>query len=367
MVASSERDADLYYATRFFAPDSLVLIQKGKKKILLTSDLEKDRAKKEAEVNEVFSTTALAKIYYEKYGRRPSLGDLIVEFARRQRIRGFLVPGSFPAKYLETLRKKGIRVRIKPDPFIESRAVKTPAEVRMIGETLRCVEGAAREAVEILRRSVIKKGRLYFQGQVLTSEALRMAIHTFLIRKHCAARRTIVACGKQGINPHEEGKGPLLAHQPIVLDIFPRNLTHGYYGDFTRTVVRGEASPKLKRMYAAVKEAQSIAFRMLRHGVNGRNVHESILKYFESCDFKTGLRNGRMQGFFHGTGHGLGLDIHERPRLGITNEILKAGHVVTVEPGLYYEDTGGVRLEDVVLITRTGCRNLTRFPKVLEV
>ena len=151
------------------------------------------------------------------------------------------------------------------------------------------------------------------------------------------------------------------------MDIFPRSEKTLYYADFTRTVVRGKASPRLKKMYAAVKEGQEIAFKMIRHGMTSKKVHETIRARFTQLGFKTGVRDGRMQGFFHSTGHGLGLDIHEPPRIGPGDDILKVGQVVTVEPGLYYKGVGGVRLEDVVVVTKTGCRNLTKFSRFLEV
>jgi Xaa-Pro aminopeptidase len=139
-----------------------------------------------------------------------------------------------------------------------------------------------------------------------------------------------------------------------------------YYADLSRTVVRGKASPKLKRMFAAVKEGQETAFRMIRAGADGSLIHQAIQRRFNELGFPTGEINGRMQGFFHGTGHGVGLEIHEPPRISVGRDILKAGQVVTVEPGLYYEDAGGVRLEDMVVVTGKGCRILNRLPKILE-
>ena len=151
------------------------------------------------------------------------------------------------------------------------------------------------------------------------------------------------------------------------MDIFPKNERTGYFADFTRTVIRGKASLRFKKMYTAVQEAQKIAFKMIRSGVIGSKIHQAICKRFSELGFETGEKNGRMQGFFHSTGHGLGLEIHEAPRIGPGNDILKTGQVVTVEPGLYYPDIGGIRLEDVVVVTRKGCKNLTRFPRQLEI
>jgi len=158
----------------------------------------------------------------------------------------------------------------------------------------------------------------------------------------------------------------LYANQSIIMDIFPRDSQSRYFADLTRTVVRGKASPKLKKMFEAVKEGQQIAFKSIRDGTDGSMIHTAIQNRFEALGFKTGVQNGRMQGFFHGTGHGLGLEIHEPPRISLGKDILKTGQVVTVEPGLYYEDAGGIRLEDDVVVTKTGCFNLTRLPKILE-
>jgi len=244
--------------------------------------------------------------------------------------------------------------------------IKRPEEIRAIEISLRHTEAACRAACDLIARSQIRRGKLYDRGRVLTSEAVKRIINMTLMERGCVAQHTIVACGRDGVDPHNEGGGPLLAHEPIVMDIFPQSVQSRYYADLTRTVVRGKASGKLKRMYAAVREGQEIAFRMIRAGADGSKIHEAIQRRFESLGFRTGEVNGRMQGFFHGTGHGVGLEIHEPPRISVGKDLLKAGQVVTVEPGLYYEDAGGVRLEDMVLVNRRGSRNLTRLPKILE-
>jgi Xaa-Pro aminopeptidase len=168
------------------------------------------------------------------------------------------------------------------------------------------------------------------------------------------------------VDPHEEGHGPIRAHAPVVMDIFPRSERTGYFGDLTRTVVRGRASERLRAVYALVHEGVRLGHRRVRDGADGTAIHREILALFEARGYRTGLQDGRMQGFFHGTGHGLGLQIHEPPSISVRPSTLRAGHVVTVEPGLYYLGLGGVRIEDVALVTRTGSRNLTRVPKFLE-
>ncbi|MEI7751775.1 MAG: Xaa-Pro peptidase family protein [Candidatus Omnitrophota bacterium] len=367
IIASSEKDADLYYATQFIAPDAFVFLQAHGKKYMLVSDLEIDRAKKQARAHTVFSSSRLASEYKQKHKKACSFIELVLYFLEKLKIKSVLVPGNFPVQYYAPLKHAGLQIQYKNGLFFEERLIKDRNEISAITQALRATEKAARDAIQTLKRSVIRKNKLYFKGTLLTSELLKKIIHRTLLEEGCAGEHTIVACGHHSIDPHDQGSGPLFAHQPIIMDIFPRSETTLYHADFTRTVVRGKASPKLKQIYAAVKEGQNIAFKMIRNGIAAKKVHGAIQAKFMQIGFKTEVRDGRMQGFFHSTGHGLGLDIHEPPRISVGEDILKAGQVVTVEPGLYYKGVGGVRLEDVIIVTKTGCKNLTRFPRQLEI
>ncbi len=366
IIAASEKDANLYYATRFIAPDPFVFIQTNGKKTLLMNDLEIDRAKSQSEVDEVISVSKLAAEYLKRYRERPTYVALISDWLKKKGVKNLLVPSDFPIFYADAFRKKNFKMFTKADPFFEKRVIKTPAEIRALTVTLRHTEVACKAACEVIARSQIRKGKLFYRGKALTSEDIKKIINVALMERGCVAQHTIIAPGVQAVDPHNEGSGPFHANEPIVMDIFPQSVETRYYADLSRTVVRGKASPKLKKMYAAVREGQDIAFGMIREGADGSKIHQAIVRRFEARGFKTGQMNGRMQGFFHGTGHGVGLEIHEPPRISPGKDILKAGQVVTVEPGLYYEDAGGVRLEDMVLVTKTGCRNLTQLPKVLE-
>jgi Xaa-Pro aminopeptidase len=220
-----------------------------------------------------------------------------------------------------------------------------------------------------VRRTEIRKdGYLYLDGTRLTSEILKRVINTAIMAQGYVPSHTIAAAGEQCVDPHNQGSGPIRANTSIIMDIFPRSQVSGYFGDITRTIVRGRASERLKHAYHCVAQGQEIGFRRIRDGANAYDIHFEILNYFAGEGFETGARNGRMEGFFHGTGHGLGLDIHEAPSFGQRSKnLLRTGNVVTVEPGLYYQGMGGVRLEDVVVVTKTGCRNLVQIPKFLEV
>ncbi len=367
IIASSEADANQYYATRFLAPDPFVFLQIRGKKYAMLSDLEIDRAKKESLIDRPLSTTRLIHQYEARHGNKPGRLDLIAAFVKQHRIRALTVPGNFPIEYADILRRRGIRIVPQPEPLFAERPVKSKEEIAAITQALRNVERAAHAAMDVLRKTVIKKGKLFYRGQLLKSECLKKLIRMNLLERDCLSPHLIASCGKDTVDPHQEGKGPLYAHQPIILDIFPQHAQTRYFADFTRTVVRGKASLKLKKMYRAVKGAQELAFASIRDGADGNAVYRSVQNYFIRHGFSTGVINGRRQGFFHGLGHGLGLEIHETPGMSLRPEKLRAGNVITVEPGLYYEDAGGVRLEDVGVVTKTGCKNLTRFPKVLEI
>ena len=366
IVADSERDANMLYATRMFVPDPFIWFAVRSRSYVVMSDLEIDRARKQAAVDRILSYTHYQRRLKRNGLREPRFSDVLHCILRDFRIRSVEVPTSFPIGLVKKLR--GVRIAVKPDPCFPEREIKTPAEVARLAAAMRMSEEGMRAAVTVLRRSRIgRDGFLYWGKGKLTAEDVQGAINSTIASLGGIAAHTIVACGNQGCDPHESGHGPLRAHTSVIVDIFPRDMKSGYFGDITRTVVRGRASDAVKKLYAIVGKAQALAFQKLRAGVNGKDVHDAIQKLFADGGYKTGRRRGRMQGFFHGTGHGLGLEVHERPRVSTVSETLRAGHVVTVEPGLYYWGVGGVRLEDVVVIGDHRSRNLTVFPKHLEI
>jgi len=365
IIAASERDADLYYATRFLAPDPFPFFQIGTERVMMASDLELGRARNQAAVE-----TILPLRSYEERAReritQPTLLDAVDEVLRERGVQHLVVPGNFPTEHADTLRSRGYELRVKAGIFFEERLVKSEVEIGWIDEAQRWAEEAMGMAIQAIREAEIRGHALYRAGEPLTSEGVRKLIQHALLDRDCFAEHTIVAGGEHGSDPHHEGTGPLSPHQPIVIDIFPRSSRTRYFADITRTVVRGRASSRVRQMYEAVLQAQAHALASIRHEADGAAIHEEVTAVFEGLGFRSGEVNGRMQGFFHGTGHGLGLEIHESPRIGKRGAILRSGNVVTVEPGLYYPGEGGVRIEDVVVVTKTGCRNLTRFEKLLE-
>ncbi|MGH7830462.1 MAG: M24 family metallopeptidase [Candidatus Binatia bacterium] len=368
IVAASDTDANMLYATGgFFAPDPFIFFRHHGRSYLVMSDLEIDRAEKQAEVDHVLPLSAYQKRLREA-GKGVSTADVLEMVFRERGIRSVLVPANFPTLLADSLRSRGFVLRVKQDPFFPEREKKRADEVKKIADSLRVAEAGLDAGIKALKRTKLGRDRyLYLNRRRLTSETLKTIVNTTIMAQGWVPSHTIIASGDQCCDPHHEGSGPIKANSSIIFDIFPRSQKTGYFGDLSRTVVRGKASDRLKEAYATVDAGQELGFRLIRDGVDAHMVHRKILDLFEQRGFPTGKINGRMQGFFHGTGHGLGLDIHEPPRIAATPSTLKSGHVVTVEPGLYYLGMGGVRLEDVVLVTKTGNRNLTRYPKFLEI
>ncbi len=368
IIADSERNANLYYASRFLAPDAFIFAQLDGRRLLVMSDLEVDRAKTQARVSEVLSFSKLQQQARQRGIAQPGLLDVVDELFRAQGVKELEVPADFSVHHADALRQRGYTVTPKTEPFYPERMVKSDDEIARITETLRVTEDALACAIELIRNAEIRAdGALWIGGKPLTSELVRKAMHLTMMERDCVAQHTIIAGGLQGVDPHNEGSGPLRANEPIVIDVFPQHAGSRYFADLTRTVVKGKASDKVRRMFDAVKEGQEIAYRMIKDGVDASTIHRAILDSFEQLGFKTGEQGGRMQGFFHGTGHGVGLELHEPPRISAGQDILKAGMVVTVEPGLYYTDAGGMRLEDMAVVTNDGSRLLTNAPKALEV
>ena len=366
IYAASEQDANLYYATGFWAPDPFLFAQIAGRKLLVMSDLEVDRARAQSKVDEVLSFSRLQAQAKAKGNGPAGVAEVADALFKERGVKQVSVPAGFPIGLGDRLRAKGYELKVGKEPFFPERMVKRPEEIQAIRAAIRCTEDALKSAIDVISESEIRGEELWLRGKPLTSELIRKVLHLTLMGSDMLAKETIVAGGAQACDPHCIGSGPLKAHWPIVLDVFPVSMTSRYFADITRTVVKGKPSEKIKTLYRLVREGQEIAFKMLKPGVDGKAVHDAILAHFEKNGFHTGEIGGRMQGFFHGTGHGLGLEIHEAPRVSGVSEILQAGQVVTVEPGLYYLDAGGIRIEDDVLITATGCELLTTFPKIFE-
>jgi len=364
LVEGAGQCADLLYGSGFHPVDPVVFLDEGKRRTLVVPMLEYGRAQLECPGVDVVLPE---DIHVAKEHRR-SLSAWVLALLAYRGVKRAEVASFFPAGIARELEKNGITLEIRAGTMYPRRAVKTEAEILRITEAQRAAVAAMRAAEKQLDESVISRtGELRWNKKVLTSEIVRETIDITLLRHGCFARDTIVAGGAQAADPHERGHGPLKAGTTIVIDIFPQHKKSQFWGDITRTFCKGPPSPALARLYKTVKTAQQRALEMIQPGVSGPAIHNMITTYFEEQGYPTTVKDGVVRGFFHGTGHGVGLEIHEAPSLSTVPVKLEAGHVVTVEPGLYDPDVGGVRIEDTVVVESNGARLLCRCPKRFEV
>ncbi len=286
------------------------------------------------------------------------------------------VPNHFPTGLFLKLKEHGLPLAVAQRAlFFEQRAIKSAEEIKKLKTAQKLNEQAFEHAFGILAAAKIRKTDhvLMWQGAVLTSEIMQGEMNGLLARFGAEEfhHGPVVAGGVQGAMPHARGTGPLKAHEFIVIDCFPKH-PNGYWGDLTRTVLKGKPSPWHRKVYNAVLDAQKTGLKQLKPGLNGKDIHAAVVATLEAHGFTTGTdKNGNPYGMFHGTGHGVGLELHDPgPRtISAINCILKPGMVTSVEPGLYYTDksisggVGGCRIEDVVVITETGHKNLTTLSK----
>ncbi|MDI6810759.1 MAG: Xaa-Pro peptidase family protein [archaeon] len=363
IVSESMRNADMYYATRFLAADPFIYLcfPHDRKDMLIVSQMEYERARKESIVKEICSSL--------DYGYDLKMEELISKVLQEEGINAIEVPGYFPLYTAEELRKRGIEVvPVEEVIMTKEREIKNEQEMSYMRKAQRACENVMALALTVIKNSTVNGNLLMENGEILTSERVKAYIEHALIDAGCTfdSGEPIVACGKRSADPHFTGSGPMLVNEPIIIDIFPRLLVERYCADMTRTVVKGEPGKGIKEMYEAVLEAQNAALALVKEGVPCKEVHNRVCDIFEEQGYET-IRKGGKKGFLHSTGHGVGLNVHENPKVGENEYVLRKGNVITIEPGLYEPDVGGVRLEDMVLVLTNGCENLTKFAKRLAV
>jgi Xaa-Pro aminopeptidase len=358
IAGSPARYPDLRYLTGFLSFDLLVFLKNHQKRYLIVSPLDFGHVRRIVKNMEVLS---FADFPVAKNSKTPAC-DRIIRLLKKKNIRAVAVPPYFPTGLAEQLTGKGIKVSTADGNILPERKIKTAKEIKYIVHAQQAAVKAMGAAVRMIAGARIGRNRFLKAGnKTLTSEAVRERINQTVRNFDCLCHGAIVAGGKQASNPHETGWGALKANEPIVIDIFPQHIKSGYWGDLTRTVVRGTPSPEIRKMYAAVRDAQRAAISKIKAGIPTGKIHNTAADLFKKRGFFTGTKNGRQVGFIHGIGHGVGLEIHESPGVGPVKTKLKKGNVITVEPGLYYPDPGSIRIEDVVLVTRAGGRILVPF------
>lgn len=357
LIGSPEKNADIRYATGFSAPDPILYLKTGRKAWVVVSMLEYSRALRTIKKATVLCSGHM-KVEPSLKGR---LSGVALALCRLARVRRIMVPSDFALGMARALEANGIEIETFNDKVLPGREIKSADEIGKIEAMQKAAAFAMKGAARMLASATINgKGVLKHEGRALTSERLRREIHSLLLERDSMGFGTIVACGRASSDPHEVGHGALRACEPIVVDIFPMSLEHGYWGDLTRTFVKGVAPCRVADMIRAVRAAQKAALSAIRPGRKCSAVHSAAASELERRGYVTCRETGKVpEGFIHSTGHGVGLEIHEDPSLSAGSKAcLRVGQVVTVEPGLYYPDIGGVRIEDTVVVTHSGYRHL---------
>ena len=286
-------------------------------------------------------------------------------------LRGAIVPAAFPLAVAERLRDAGVVLTADQQSFNDRRRVKNPLELAGMRRAQRAAEAGMQACVDVLRAAERRNGGFVLDGEPLTSELVKSSIEAAFLQHGATADELIVSSGAQAAVVHEMGSGPIAPGESIVVDLWPRDRDSACFADMTRTFVLGEPSDELDGYHRLVREALDVALALVRPGVDGRAVYAAVCDVFEGAGQPTGRSKTAgtilRDGFLHGLGHGVGLAVHERPGIGRYGDELVAGDVVTIEPGLYRNGYGGVRLEDLVLVTNDGCENLTDFTYDMEV
>lgn len=363
LYAATDDNADQLYFGQVNVPDAFLAFSLGRKKYAVLNALEYGRVKRKSGFDVVLPLEPLMKEAAARFpNRKVGPAEAVAVLARAYAIDAFVVPEHFPAGLATRLTQLKLKVEVADGPIFPRREIKSELEARAIAEGNRCSAAGIAAAEAVLRQSRIKGGALLYQGSPLTSERLKTAIEIACLEAGAISLNTIAAGGDQACDPHDRGTGPLRPHELIIVDVFPRVMNSGYYGDMTRTFLKGRASDAQRALVAAVREAQRAALKTVKAGVNGQEVHRAVTDVFSKRGYETKQTEAGWVGFFHGTGHGLGLAVHEPPRMNSSTAYrLKKGSVVTVEPGLYYPGLGGCRIEDVVHVTEGAPKLLSKF------
>jgi len=369
---------DVYHLTRFLSPDPIIALEDGKEIVIVANSLEEGRVRKQSRATSVFNIDAFGAQELSETGvsREDLDAHIIARFLASRDTKKVAVASYFPIGMAERLRSLGVEIEIASG-IGERRRSKRQDEIDALQAVQNATEDAWAKGVDAVKRANVRSdGTLELDGAVFTAERLRAIVEGRLLELGCTSEGAIIAPGPQAADPHMIGTGPLRAKQAIVMDIFPQDKTTRYYADMTRTISKGDPGDEIKKMYEIVKHAQDEGIKALRPGVTGRAVHELVEDIIWAAGYET-LRPGHQRedrkgdlprGFIHSTGHGVGLEIHEQPSVarGGTRP-LAVGDVVTVEPGIYDPEIGGVRLEDCLVITKEGSHNLTHAPRQLIV
>jgi len=378
LYSDSFRDANMYYLTRFLAPDPFIFLKRvDADPVIVVNHMEYPRAQKQSIIKTVKSYLDYNYLKALKSATEPQLGAIkfIAKVAEKELGVGtkICVPPNFPAIAADVLRNEGLTITPMFDVVEKARETKDINEVEEIKAVQAVIEEVTTEAIELIANSDVgSNGNLLMNREPLTVSKIKSLFGTKFLEKGCLPEEDIiVACGPKASDPHYVGEpeDKLKANQPIILDIYPRSIQKRYWTDMTRTIVKGKASDKLKKMFDTVFEAKNASLDAIQAGAVGSHVYDVCCDVLEKAGYET-TRGGKKitKGMPHSLGHGVGLQIHESPRINeLSTFPLREHNIVTVEPGLYDPDIGGVRLEDIIEVTKSGYSNLTKMETNLEI
>lgn len=360
-------DPDMLYFSRFDAFDPYFAFSVGKRKFGLAPDMEYGRMVSESDFDEVLLLSKIRKGAAKRFklveGKQPDACQLVRHLAKEYEIQEFRIGPRFPAGLAFELRDAGLKVTVVKDGVFPEREIKNADEVEALRKGNQASEAGFRAVAKTLTEASIRNGQLVHEGKVLTCERLRELIMQAALIKGAVALHTISAPGDQACDCHNAGHGPIRAGELIVVDVFPQRPEDGYWGDMTRTFLKGEASDDQKRLVRTVKKGHELSLSLIKPGVSGGKVHRAVADFFTKEGYETVRDSTDLKGFFHALGHGVGLEIHESPVLHAAADWrFKKGMVVTVEPGLYYRGLGGCRIEDMVHVVPGGYELISKAP-----
>jgi Xaa-Pro aminopeptidase len=362
--------SSLFWRIRFSVGDQVVLLEipngNTTESTLLLRDIEMGRAKQYARVDHVGCPPMFAPEGGLSGDRETANAQAAIECLRRAGVTHALGDRTLPLIFADFARKAGITIECDPDCWVNERRQKSDEEIDHLREAQRVTEGAIQMACELIARAGVRAdGVLLHEGTPLTSERVRAAVDHWLLDQNFSNPKAIIAGGPIASDCHNYGTGELRTSEPVIVDIFPCDRRTRYNGDCTRTVVNGDIPDEVIRMHAAVRAAKLAAENTIRVGVTGEAVHLATIAALADHGYPFGLPGDDTPlsycAMTHGTGHGIGLDVHEPPLLDRKGPPLLAGEALTVEPGLYRRDLGAVRIEDMVIVTETGCLNLNKL------
>ena len=296
------------------------------------------------------------------------LNEIVLRAVKSFGVERALVPPSFPVLTADRLRAAGVEVVPSPDEFVARRRVKSSTELAGIRGAQEAARAGMSVARELLRSSSQNgAGVLELEGAPLSSERIKAAISAAFLEHGCSAEAFVVSHGPQAAIGHHLGTGEIRAGEPLVVDLWPRDNASSCFADMTRTFVVGEVPGEVAEWHDLCREALDRALAEVRPGVTGKDLYDTVCDLFEAAGYPTQRTKveGEIleRGFYHALGHGVGLEVHELPYLNLLgHQPLVAGDVIAIEPGLYRPGLGGVRIEDLVLVTEEGAENLTSFP-----